>query len=131
MVGDPLASSSAYWTTWGFDTLGNRASQVDHATTSGGTPGGRPGFEARCSCTGHVAVAGQRRCGIRGQVTTPGQPRPVDIRRRQAQQDIRWRARVVSQSAQQRIHARLRDGGKLKGRRHSPMVAGYWRCRDI
>ena len=37
MVGDPLASSSAYWTTWGFDTLGNRASQVDHATASGGT----------------------------------------------------------------------------------------------
>ncbi len=37
MVGDPLASSSAYWTTWGFDTLGNRTSQVAHATTSGGT----------------------------------------------------------------------------------------------
>jgi RHS repeat-associated protein len=36
MVGDPLGSSSAYWTSWGFGALGDRASQVAHAT-SGGT----------------------------------------------------------------------------------------------
>ncbi|HEX3957335.1 MAG TPA: RHS repeat-associated core domain-containing protein [Trebonia sp.] len=37
MVGDPLGSSSAYWTSWGFDALGDRTSQVAHATASGGT----------------------------------------------------------------------------------------------
>jgi RHS repeat-associated protein len=37
MVGDNLSSASAYWTTWGFDAIGNRTSQVDHATASGGT----------------------------------------------------------------------------------------------
>jgi RHS repeat-associated protein len=37
MVGDNLAGSSAYWTTWGFDALGNRTTQTDHATAPGGT----------------------------------------------------------------------------------------------
>jgi RHS repeat-associated protein len=32
MVGDNLASASAYWTTWGFDAIGNRTSQEDHPT---------------------------------------------------------------------------------------------------
>ena len=36
MVGDNLAAASAYWTTWGFDALGNRTTQTDHATASGG-----------------------------------------------------------------------------------------------
>jgi len=35
MVGDPLSSTSAYWTTWGFDAIGNRTSQVDHAVAGG------------------------------------------------------------------------------------------------
>ena len=36
MVGDNLGASSAYWTTWGFDALGNRTAQTDHTTGSGG-----------------------------------------------------------------------------------------------
>ncbi|HSZ31648.1 MAG TPA: RHS repeat-associated core domain-containing protein, partial [Pseudonocardiaceae bacterium] len=35
MVGDNLAASSAYWTTWTFDAVGNRTSQVQHSTTGG------------------------------------------------------------------------------------------------
>jgi RHS repeat-associated protein len=35
MVGDNLGSSSAYWTTWGIDSLGDRAQQVQHAFTGG------------------------------------------------------------------------------------------------
>ncbi|MFI5908165.1 RHS repeat-associated core domain-containing protein [Dactylosporangium sp. NPDC051541] len=34
-VGDTLGASSAYWTTWTVDPLGNRTQQVQHSTTSG------------------------------------------------------------------------------------------------
>ena len=36
-VGDLLGSSSAYWTTWTFNAAGQRATETDHATTTGGT----------------------------------------------------------------------------------------------
>jgi RHS repeat-associated protein len=35
MVGDSLGPASAYWTTWTFDTVGNRAGQVAHSLTGG------------------------------------------------------------------------------------------------
>ncbi|WP_308167765.1 RHS repeat domain-containing protein [Catellatospora tritici] len=35
MVGDSLGSSSAYWTSWEFDDLGDRSQQVQHAFTGG------------------------------------------------------------------------------------------------
>ena len=35
MVGDNLGASSAYWTTWSFDAVGNRTSQDQHSTTGG------------------------------------------------------------------------------------------------
>lgn len=35
MVGDSLGAASAYWTTWGFDALGDRSQQVQHAFTGG------------------------------------------------------------------------------------------------
>ncbi len=34
-VGDSLSSTSAYWTSWSLDTLGNRTSETDHSTTGG------------------------------------------------------------------------------------------------
>src|SRR5207248_2802962 len=34
-VGDSLGSASAYWTSWSFDPLGQRANQVQHSTTGG------------------------------------------------------------------------------------------------
>jgi RHS repeat-associated protein len=34
-VGDSLGTSSAYWTTWAFDLLGNRTGQVQHGFTGG------------------------------------------------------------------------------------------------
>ena len=34
-VGDNLGASSAYWSSWSFDALGNRTSQVQHSTTGG------------------------------------------------------------------------------------------------
>ncbi len=34
-VGDNLGASSAYWTSWSYDALGNRTSQVQHSTTGG------------------------------------------------------------------------------------------------
>ena len=35
MVGDGLGASSAYWTSWGLDALGDRTSQVEHGLTGG------------------------------------------------------------------------------------------------
>jgi len=35
MVGDGLGAASAYWTSWSYDALGNRTSQVQHSTTGG------------------------------------------------------------------------------------------------
>jgi RHS repeat-associated protein len=35
MVGDNLGSTSAYWTTWGIDPLGDRTAQTQHSTTGG------------------------------------------------------------------------------------------------
>jgi RHS repeat-associated protein len=35
MVGDNLGSSSAYWTTWSIDNLGDRTQQIQHAFTGG------------------------------------------------------------------------------------------------
>jgi RHS repeat-associated protein len=35
MVGDNLGASSAYWTTWSYDAVGNRTSQDQHSTTGG------------------------------------------------------------------------------------------------
>lgn len=37
MVGDNLSAANAYWTSWSFDALGNRTSEVDHSTTGGTT----------------------------------------------------------------------------------------------
>ncbi|MFC1400437.1 MULTISPECIES: RHS repeat-associated core domain-containing protein [Streptacidiphilus] len=34
-VGDQLSGGAAYWTSWSFDILGQRTSQVDHSTTGG------------------------------------------------------------------------------------------------
>jgi hypothetical protein len=45
---------------------------------------------------GDIGVAGKHGRSVRGQVTPPGQIGAVDSRRRQAQQDIRRRARVAS-----------------------------------
>jgi RHS repeat-associated protein len=62
MVGDNLGASSAYWTTWGFDAVGNRTSQVQHSTTGGadttttysynGNGAGQPGTLTSTSSTG-------------------------------------------------------------------------------
>jgi RHS repeat-associated protein len=62
MVGDNLGASSAYWTTWGFDAVGNRISQVQHSTTGGadtatsygynGNGAGQPGTLTSTSTTG-------------------------------------------------------------------------------
>jgi len=35
MVGDNLGGSSTYWTSWSYDALGNRTSQVQHSVTGG------------------------------------------------------------------------------------------------
>jgi RHS repeat-associated protein len=35
MVGDNLGTASAYWTSWSYDSLGNRTSQVQHSVTGG------------------------------------------------------------------------------------------------
>ena len=34
-VGDNLSSTSAYWTSWSLDALGNRQTETDHSTTGG------------------------------------------------------------------------------------------------
>jgi RHS repeat-associated protein len=62
MVGDNLGPSSAYWTTWGFDAVGNRTSQVQHSTTGGtdtttsynynGNGAGQPGTLTSTATTG-------------------------------------------------------------------------------
>jgi len=62
MVGDNLGASSAYWTTWAFDVVGNRTSQVQHSTTGGtdtttsysynGNGAGQPGTLTSTSTTG-------------------------------------------------------------------------------
>lgn len=35
MVGDNLGASSAYWTSWSYDMVGNRTSQIQHSTIGG------------------------------------------------------------------------------------------------
>jgi hypothetical protein len=62
-------------------------------------------------------AARKHRYSLRGQVMAPGEPGSVDIRRRQAKQNIRRRARVEGQSPKQRIQALLRDGGEFEGKR--------------
>ena len=62
MVGDNLGASSAYWTTWSYDAVGNRTSQVQHATSGGtdtttsysynGNEAGQPGTLTGTNTTG-------------------------------------------------------------------------------
>jgi RHS repeat-associated protein len=62
MVGDPLGSASAYWTTWSYDAVGNRLSQVQHSLSGGadtttsydynGSGAGQPGTLTSTSTSG-------------------------------------------------------------------------------
>jgi RHS repeat-associated protein len=71
MVGDSLGASSAYWTTWSYDAVGNRTGQVQHSTTGGtdtstsytysgngtGQPGTLTGTNTTGAATGSTSYA--------------------------------------------------------------------------
>jgi RHS repeat-associated protein len=62
MVGDNLGASSAYWTSWSYDPVGNRSGQVQHSLTGGadtttsytynGNGAGQPGTLTGTATTG-------------------------------------------------------------------------------
>ncbi|MFI5908167.1 polymorphic toxin-type HINT domain-containing protein [Dactylosporangium sp. NPDC051541] len=85
-VGDTLGASSAYWTTWTIDPLGNRTEQVQHAVSSGadkttgytynGDSAGQPHTLTGTSTTGGATATTTYHYDSAGNMTyrnTPGQ----------------------------------------------------------